>query len=199
MNGESPSATNQSAASSSSTTGATGRKSSRSLISLSRACMSGSIGDARIDRAPSARGPNSMRPWNQPMTLSAASSSAVSCGDVVEPAIGQLRPAQERLDLVVAITRAEVGVVHVYRRSSAPRSLGIDPERRAERRAGVAGRRLHPDALERPAVADPRVHHAVQRDAAGHAEVALAGGLCSQRASSSTVSSSTTCRERAIS
>ena len=78
MNGETPAPTNQFAASSSSTTGATGRKSSRSLISLSLACISAWIGEARIDRAPRARGPNSIRPWNQPITLSCARISAVS-------------------------------------------------------------------------------------------------------------------------
>ena len=78
MKGETSAPTNHSAASSSRTTGATGRKSSRSLISFSLACISAWIGEARIDRAPSARGPNSMRPWNQPMTLSRARISAVS-------------------------------------------------------------------------------------------------------------------------
>jgi hypothetical protein len=44
-------------------------------------------------------------------------------------------------------------------------------QRRAERRPGVAGRRLHPDPLEQARVADARVHHAVERDAAGEAKV----------------------------
>ena len=87
-------------ASSSRTTGATGRKSSRSLISFSRACISAWIGEARIDRDPSARGPNSIRPWNQPITRSCSRIAAASLGDVGQPAIGQLGPAQERLDLV---------------------------------------------------------------------------------------------------
>src|SRR2546430_2644112 len=55
MNGDTRAPTNQFAASSSSTTGATGRKSSRSLMSFSRACISAWIGDARMLRAPSAR------------------------------------------------------------------------------------------------------------------------------------------------
>src|SRR5436305_1717101 len=49
MNGDTSAPTNQSAASSSSTTGATGRKSSRSLTSLSFACISAWIGEARIE------------------------------------------------------------------------------------------------------------------------------------------------------
>jgi len=78
MNGEIPAPTNQSPASSSRTTGATGRKSSRSLISLSFTCISAWIGEARIDRAPKALGPNSIRPWNQPITRSWAKISATS-------------------------------------------------------------------------------------------------------------------------
>ena len=35
---------------------------------------------------------------------------------------------------------------------------------------------MAPDAVERPLVADARVHHAVQRDTPGQAEIALAGG-----------------------
>jgi hypothetical protein len=45
---------------------------------LMRSRMAGSHGSPRIDRAPSARGPNSMRPWNQPTTLPLASRSATS-------------------------------------------------------------------------------------------------------------------------
>src|SRR5919206_2431461 len=51
MNGEDWAPANQRAASSSRTTGATGRKSSRSLISLSRACIVAGMGEGRIERA----------------------------------------------------------------------------------------------------------------------------------------------------
>ena len=82
MNGASPrlasAGVNQSARSSRGTTGATGRKSSRSFSSFRRACIVG-LERRREDRAaPSARGPNSMRPWNQPMILSCARMAAVS-------------------------------------------------------------------------------------------------------------------------
>ena len=46
---------------------------------------------------------------------------------------------------------------------------------RAEGGAGVAGGRLHPDALERPLLGQDRVGHAVERDPAGHGQVAVAG------------------------
>ncbi len=53
--------------------------------------------------------------------------------------------------------------------------LVVRPQRGAERRAGIAGGRLHPHLVERAAVAQRRVHHAVQRDAAGHREALRAG------------------------
>ena len=52
-----------------------------------------------------------------------------------------------------------------------------DEERGAERAAGVAGRGLNPDALERPFAQDAAVRHAVERDAAGETEVSGAGFL----------------------
>ena len=52
---------------------------------------------------------------------------------------------------------------------------GRRPERRAERAAGIAGRRLDPDVVERALAQQLAVGHAVQRDAAGQAEIARAG------------------------
>ena len=54
------------------------------------ACIVGERGSPRMLRAPSARGPNSIRPWNQPTTLPSASSSATcsqQLGLVVERAV----------------------------------------------------------------------------------------------------------------
>ena len=48
-------------------------------------------------------------------------------------------------------------------------------ERHAQRAAGVAGRRLHPHLLERPLAQDAAVADAVERDAAGQAQVAHPG------------------------
>ena len=50
-----------------------------------------------------------------------------------------------------------------------------DEQGRAERPAGVAGRRLDPDVVERPLAQQPAVGHAVERDAAGQDEVLHAG------------------------
>ena len=60
------------------TEGAKGRKLSRSLIfRFSCRCMWGERGSPRIDRAPRALGPNSIRPWNQPTAFSSISASTV--------------------------------------------------------------------------------------------------------------------------
>ena len=40
--------------------------------------MSGARGSPRMEREPSARGPNSMRPWNQPTAFWATRASAVA-------------------------------------------------------------------------------------------------------------------------
>ena len=46
-----------------------------------------------------------------------------------------------------------------------------DEQRRAQRTAGVAGRRLNPDVVERPFAQQPAVGHAVERHATGQHEV----------------------------
>ena len=50
-----------------------------------------------------------------------------------------------------------------------------DMKRRTEGRAGVAGGRLDPDPLEGPFGSQSRIRDAIQRHAAGHAEVGIAG------------------------
>ena len=52
-----------------------------------------------------------------------------------------------------------------------------DQQRHAERPAGVPGRRLNPDVLKRPFPQDPAVGHAVERHAAGQAEILHPGQL----------------------
>ena len=54
-------------------------------------------------------------------------------------------------------------------------------ERRAERAAGVAGRGLHPDMLEGAVAQHLAVGDAIERDAAGEAEI-LHAGLARERA-----------------
>ena len=76
-------------------------------------------------------------------------------------------PSRRRLHLVV----------NVVGRAGVALDLMPDQERRAERAAGVAGRGLNPDVFERPLAQEAAVRDAVQRDAARHAEIFLAGKL----------------------
>jgi hypothetical protein len=75
----------------------------------------------------------------------------------------------------------EVGAAHpvgravAERRARPARVLVVGGERGAQRPAGVAGRRLDPDPLERALPQQPAVGDAVQRHAARHAQVPLAG------------------------
>src|SRR3954466_13439563 len=100
MNGDTSAPMNQRRASSSMTTGATGRKSSRSLISLSRACMSAWIGDARMLRAPRA---HLHPPLEPPDPLFPHEDVGDLVRDVREPPVGHLRPAEEVFDLLVRV------------------------------------------------------------------------------------------------
>ena len=60
-----------------STTGAKGRNDSRNLIfRFISDCISRLRASPRMLRLPKARGPNSIRPWTQPTTFSAAIRSA---------------------------------------------------------------------------------------------------------------------------
>ena len=59
----------------------------------------------------------------------------------------------------------------------------VGGERGTERAAGVAGRRLHPDALELAVAQDLAVGDAVERDAAGQAQIADADRSAPARAS----------------
>src|SRR6266849_4126923 len=79
MNGDGATGSNQFGASSASTEGAKGRNGSRCFTSaLMVSFMWSGRGSARIDRFPSAQGPASALPWNQPVMLPAASRRAAS-------------------------------------------------------------------------------------------------------------------------
>ncbi|MNF95317.1 hypothetical protein D3C84_780630 [compost metagenome] len=61
--------------------GQKGRQRSRNLIcSLIRLATPGMLGQPTIERPPRARGPNSMRPWNQATGLPATMIAAMRCG-----------------------------------------------------------------------------------------------------------------------
>ena len=79
MYGLSPSSSNHSATCSRSTAGANGRNDSRNLIfRFITDCIFGDRASPMIERPPSARGPNSIRPCSRPTTFSSAISAAIS-------------------------------------------------------------------------------------------------------------------------
>ncbi len=177
MKGTASSSSNHSATASSSTEGAKGRNDSRRLIlALRISFMSARRGSQRIERLPSARGPHSMRPWNQPTTLPSAIAAAVRRQSSASSAMffdraarrGDARPlraARSCVDLGRRELRAPIGVVHDERPSAA--ELVPDREGRADRAAGIAGRGLHVDAPERRHAAHLAVGDGIHRAAAG--------------------------------
>ena len=122
-------------------------------------------------------------------------------GDVVQPAIRQLRPAEERLDLARRRSAGPRKAWSIwYGRAAPPRSVASIHSAAPERRAGVAGGGLDPDvartARGRGAGRSSRSSAPRRRPCRGRRSPEAS---CSQRASSSTVSSSTTCSEWAMS
>ena len=134
-----------------------------------------------MERLPSARGPNSIRPWNQPTACPSTSASAVASSIAVvrerfEPCT---RCGEPTFDLVLGELRPEVGAFHPVEaaRNAArlPAEEVVSEERRADGPTCVARGRLDPDLVEAPVAEDLPVRDAVERDAAGEAQVPLAG------------------------
>ena len=85
-----------------------------------------------------------------------------------------VRRLQEGADLIVVASGTEQRAVLAVARLRSPRvvqQLVPDEERDTERPAGVAGRRLNPQILERSLAEDAAVADTVERDAAGEAQV----------------------------
>ena len=106
-----------------------------------------------MDRAPRARGPNSILPWNQPTTRPVRAGRR-RFGNVRHAQERELRPRRSASSIsCVAVFRPEIDVVQ----RRAPRSLAPDCDvhehGRSERGSRVAGSRLDPIFLERSAVA----------------------------------------------
>ena len=188
-----------------STLGANGRKLSRNLIfRFITDCIFGTRGSPRMLRAPSARGPNSMRPWNQPTTFSSAS----SCGDVaiehlvvVDSARRRRRPSRGTLSISSSENAGRASEPRM-RVGCAMRRRGVAeelvPDRRARRRArrprrrrpaGSRGRSNGPSRRIRPLPtqfsatppARQRFSLPVSRARARHAQHDLLGDLLDRR------------------
>src|SRR5262249_26533596 len=87
---------------------------------------------------------------------------------------GRLRPLEEATHLLVGQARPEQAALLRALTARGPRllqKLVPDEHGSAEGAAGVAGRGLYPDGLERPLAQQPAVGDAVEGDAAGEDEV----------------------------
>jgi hypothetical protein len=151
--------------------GQNGRQRSRNLIcSLMRSATPGTLGQPRMERPPRARGPNSMRPWNQATGLPSASRRAMRCGTSSIFAIAAWPGAGAGGDdFLVAVGRAEIDVLHLLHRHAA---LHRDVGGRADGGAGIARGRLHEEFLHLGAGDDLLVELDVERAAAGEGQPA---------------------------
>ena len=160
-----------SAARSASTMGATGRNCSRPLTSLSRSSVAGiaRVGEqAAVTEGPRPELAAALEPGDDPV---GGELLGDRLGDVVGALVGDRRAVEPGGQLVVVPAAPEGGGRH-RRRPVA--QLGGDLEGRAQRRAGVARGRLHPDVAKRALAPQPRVGHAVERHAAGERQARLA-------------------------
>ena len=96
---------------------------------------------------PRARGPNSMRPWNQPRIFPFASISAAASAGSVTCVIAQFVCLQYPLNLLVGIFISQICVTHLADRQL-PSIIHIGAERRAQashrHRSRQAGRKFDP-------------------------------------------------------
>ena len=157
------------------TAGAKGRKLSRNLIfRFIVACIAGDRGSPRMLRAPSARGPNSIRPWNQPTILPSARSPATCStrsGSSVNCCPCLPCPARNADDLIGGVARPEeaplLGILH-HPGARFLQELMPDEQGRPQRPACIAGRRLDPDIVKCPLAQEPAIGHTVEPDSARH-------------------------------
>ncbi len=114
------------------------------------------------------------------------------------------RRRQSLLDVGLRIIRAEKGAGHAviggHRLRGCPLNMVVGRQRGTDRAAGIARRRLNPDIVELAVAQHLAVGDAVQRDAAGEAQIAASRSACARlRVSRSTASSSTAWIEAAMS
>src|SRR6266478_5827868 len=155
MNGTASSSSNHSATASFRTEGAKGRNDSRRLIlALRIVFMSARRGSHTIERFPSARGPHSIRPWNQPTTLPSAivpavrlqSSASSAMSSTAQPRRHDLRALRrkQRCDLLTAEAWTPIGMIHDE--AALPSEPVPEGEGGTDGAARITRRRLHIDA-----------------------------------------------------
>ena len=130
-----------------------------------------------MERAPSARGPNSIRPWNQPTAWPACEriAGALKQLRLVKDCELRANASETPFNFVLGEFRAEVRSAHgvhcAVHLARSTEMLMVGSERRAEGAAGIPRRWLNPDALKGPIAQYFPISHAIEGDAAGKAEI----------------------------
>lgn len=92
---------------------------------------------------------------------------------VAQPLVGNRALVKEAFDFIVCERRAEETAAHGVVDAVDVSRFAFESmpcrERRSERAAGISGRRLNPDTVERTFAQNAPVTDAVERDAACHA------------------------------
>ena len=143
-------------------------------------------GRARIadDRTVSERaGPELHPPLQEPddVAVGDRGGDALGARRAGEALVRKAALVEPRRHLVAAEARTEVGalhpIVHSIGLARVVEDLVPSVQRRADGAAGVTGRGLDPDPLERPLAQQHAVGDAVQRDATRETRIALSGGF----------------------
>ena len=132
-------------------------------------------GQPRMLRAPSARGPNSIRPWNHATGWPSASSCA-ACAGTSSSRLQSNGSAQARTAVSTLFggeARTQIGVAHARQHMLAARRGHV--RCRAERSAGIARRGLHEQFFYVAARDEALIEFDVQRAAAGECQPAGLG------------------------
>ena len=141
--------------------------------------IAGCRGSARSERFPRARGPNSMRPWNQATIRPSANNDAARNSGSGTRCPGKPPTRQGGVDRLVVELTAQEGrqarAVAVRGRRAVPGYPARGLERRADGRSGIVGCGVDVDRLERPVAFQPAVGDTVQRDSAAIGQAGLAG------------------------
>ena len=146
--------------------------------------ISGRRGSHRMLRLPSARGPHSIRPWNQPTTLPFAISAAVSAAerifvldfaDLASARSSSARASMKRrANFAFAELRSPVGMLHDERARMAERLMPYI-HGRANRQSRVARSGLNIYFVESGLLDDLSVSHTIERDPAGQTQFTQPG------------------------
>ncbi len=120
------------------------------------------MGEARMDLPPSARGPNSIRPWNQPITVVRLRAWRPSRRRIIHPSIVKLRPF-EKLSISVSLNSGPRNACSItYSRRLVCPAVDRQPIAQPHAVPAVASSRLYPYLLKGGMLEQSRIHDTIQ-------------------------------------